>query len=435
MSYTRLISFLTLIWTAESICDPTKESEYFAKVFYESDDRIVLGKGSYGIVKEFKYNEYKYAVKEMAFEPSSEIKIMREHLTEYQRKDFDEFANSLKEEFLKDSSIKHRDKKLMSKLFQSYYKEFQSFTVSLIDEVTFSKYVSEEMGKKNSGNCFKFHYCIKVNDLKYMAVYERYGQSLDSENSREFFNKATIEQKLEIYVKIEWELVNLHNINVFHCDLKPANIVWKDKIGGDIVIIDYGFGSKKNCQKSTKGYNAPEFYQATNNGFAPGLMTDVYSLAMLIVHIEFRGLNKNPDLVAKHAQHETNNKLLENHKNFLNDLEGVIEREKKLLIKLYPDRIKNLEHFFLNFFSCLSKMLNPDSKSRLSLQYSYRYVWVLFQISKYLDTDYDSIYYPRNQRFKGIVSNKDISIDILHLNRERGLDFFEKISKNPLIKI
>lgn len=91
-------------------------------------------------------------------------------------------------------------------------------------------------------------------------------------------------------------LKHLHSLNIYHCDLKPENIVIVDEV---IKIVDFGcsihssvnlVSFKKKCINTTPGYGAPE----TIDFESPGLQVlleglDVWALGC-VVYFLFTGI-------------------------------------------------------------------------------------------------------------------------------------------------
>jgi serine/threonine protein kinase len=421
------------------ICEPQGDSDSFKQAYYKSSDKKELGSGGFGTVKSFRFNEHDYAVKEITLKPSTKTKEIIAGLGKHSKENFDKFRLTLEYNLSQGKITEREEIKYESDINKLYHKDIINEYNALLDEVTFSKSVSDNM-INNQGNTFKYHLCIKVTGFFYLVFYDKYGEALNSQESRKFFSSTSIHRRIKIYLKITWAVLNLHRISVFQCDLKPSNIVWKNEIGGDIVIIDYGFGSTKNCQKSTKGFNAPELFKEINKNRAPGLKTEIYSIAMILADIEFRAIHKSLNLVAEQIKYEIDGSFLNAHHKI-----PILLKEYEIIeFVVYSNENKNREENYKdlisNFGSCLYHMMNPDPAMRMELKYTYLDLWKIYQKSKYFDADYNLEYNPASQRIQKIVSNAKnrlqnsrfddekssrLLLDDLHLDRDRNLKFFE----------
>jgi len=95
----------------------------------------------------------------------------------------------------------------------------------------------------------------------------------------------------EVIPQIYLALTKLHQFKIFHCDLKPGNILYKDTEQNDIVIGDYGSAkaydleSEKSIRKSST-VKGTEFYLPPEQ--ARGIVSeknDYYSFGMVLLHL------------------------------------------------------------------------------------------------------------------------------------------------------
>jgi hypothetical protein len=424
MSYTLLVSFVILVRIVASICEPIPGSVEFQKAYLASNFKPPRWDGSFGTVFDFQYNHKKYAVKEITLKASSQTQKEIDNLTIYDKKGFDSFVTFFKTHYLNHHNFSLDRITEESRINQLYYNDIISDYNAFLNEVSVSKQVSDAM-IKTPEITFKYHFCIKLPNFTFLAVYDGYGEALDSKNSREFFSSASIEQRLEVYLKITWALINLHKNNVFHCNLNFRNILWTDKVGSDIVIIGYRFGKYEYCQKGTQGFNAPDFFDKYYAGLALGLKTDVYSLAILISDLEFRAIHNILSLVDEQTKYEIDRFAQLNNSEILQKIDLGINAEYVVYARKYKERDENFDHLLLNFGQFLKFMLEFNPSKRYSLQESFKYLWVIFQNSRYLHTDYEKVYYPRNTKLKEIRNRIVHQLDKLIVNRYQGVEFFE----------
>ena len=102
-----------------------------------------------------------------------------------------------------------------------------------------------------------------------------------------------------IAAKIAFALDNMHKAGVLHKDVKPANILIRDRDSWDVVLCDFGIadlidkdGNCKTAQARTRIYAAPEVYAQDNTIVKDGVTyceltskADFYSLGMTILSL------------------------------------------------------------------------------------------------------------------------------------------------------
>ena len=110
--------------------------------------------------------------------------------------------------------------------------------------------------------------------------------------------KGNAQAILAITAKIAMALDEMHKAGVLHKDVKPANILIKDKESWDCVLCDFGIadilkeGKCTTAQVRTPIYAAPEVYSANNAILLEGITyceltpkADFYSLGMTILSL------------------------------------------------------------------------------------------------------------------------------------------------------
>ena len=111
--------------------------------------------------------------------------------------------------------------------------------------------------------------------------------------------KGNAEAILAIITKTAYALDRMHKAGVLHKDVKPANILIRNKEGWDVVLCDFGIadligpdGLCKTRQARTRIYAAPEVYAQENTAVKDGITycelthkADFYSLGMTILSL------------------------------------------------------------------------------------------------------------------------------------------------------
>ena len=111
--------------------------------------------------------------------------------------------------------------------------------------------------------------------------------------------RGNAEAILAIAVKVAMALNEMHKEGVIHKDIKPANILIKDKAAWDSVLCDFGIadvldgsGKVATRQARTPIYAAPEMYAANNTRNIDGVVyceltpaADYYALGMTILSL------------------------------------------------------------------------------------------------------------------------------------------------------
>jgi serine/threonine protein kinase len=126
-------------------------------------------------------------------------------------------------------------------------------------------------------------YCYEISD------YALGGNILDVSDYKTKYTPSFIES--EIIPQLYLAITKLHQYKIYHCDIKPGNILFKDKEQTDILIGDYGSAkaydlkSEKALRKSTT-IKGTEYYLAPEQ--ARGIVSeknDYYSFGMVLLHL------------------------------------------------------------------------------------------------------------------------------------------------------
>jgi len=126
-------------------------------------------------------------------------------------------------------------------------------------------------------------YCYEISE------FAQGGNLLQVENFKEKYTAEFIEQQIvsQIYLAI----TKLHEYKIYHCDLKPQNILYLDAAQTDLVIGDYGSAKAYDMQsekdlrrskiiKGTEAYLAPEQARGITSE-----KNDYYSFGMILLHL------------------------------------------------------------------------------------------------------------------------------------------------------
>lgn len=153
--------------------------------------------------------------------------------------------------------------------------------IQLIDNKDILRLHSFGTGDKK----YQQKYCFEICDFAHG------GNLLQVDNFREWYSLSFVEQTLipEIFRGMK----ALHAKEIYHCDLKPQNILYLDKNRTDLVIGDYGSSktfeeqSGRSAQQfdsviGTNAYMAPE---QANRIISPKV--DYYAFGMILLHLVY----------------------------------------------------------------------------------------------------------------------------------------------------
>jgi serine/threonine protein kinase len=156
-------------------------------------------------------------------------------------------------------------------------------------------------------------YCFEISE------FAPGGNILEVSDFKKKYTPKFIEEFIvpQIYLAI----TKLHEFKIFHCDLKPSNILYIDEKQTDLVIGDYGSAkaydlqSEKDLRKSTT-IKGTEFYLPPEQ--ARGIVShknDYYSFGMVLLHLTY------PEIIAS----ENNFREIDKDK-----FEQIVERQYSL---------------------------------------------------------------------------------------------------------
>jgi len=83
-----------------------------------------------------------------------------------------------------------------------------------------------------------------------------------------------------------------HNAGILHCDIKPPNVAWNNKIK-TVSLLDFGISQKVNGASNigyTEGYGAPEI---VDDGSCPTYESDVYSVGKTLMNMSEKCLKSS----------------------------------------------------------------------------------------------------------------------------------------------
>lgn len=210
----------------------------------------------------------------------------------------------------------------------------------------------------------------------------------------------TINQKLELYLKMCKTIKYIHDKNIVHRDIKPENFLY-DRKNNDIVLCDFGIAKDLNGNKNltvesekiaNSNYCAPEQRKIGNKIF--GFYTDIYALGIILNELITTetgyGINYRRifDVDASYGElDEVVNRMIEynyeerenNINNVIFSINRIINNRRKYIYK-YKISIKNnldysskqinkINNIFANDCYCIKQALKKYSYKELNFYY------------------------------------------------------------------
>lgn len=151
--------------------------------------------------------------------------------------------------------------------------------IQQLDDPDILKLISFGVGP----NKYLGKYCYEISEFAFG------GNLFDVEDFSMKYTPSFIES--EVIPQIYLALTKLHEYKIYHCDLKPGNILYKDKEQTDLILGDYGSAkaydleSEKSIRKSST-VKGTEFYLPPEQ--ARGIVSeknDYYSFGMVLLHL------------------------------------------------------------------------------------------------------------------------------------------------------
>jgi len=142
-----------------------------------------------------------------------------------------------------------------------------------------------------------------------MAYYE--GETLENRIRR---SPLPLEEAIEIAIQVTQGLARVHEANIIHCDIKPANIIITDR--SEVKIVNFGLSktakrtklTKSGTRSGTADYMSPEQI----NGKEADVRSDIWALGIVLCEmiagqVPFKGdyeqvvtysiVNEHPELL------------------------------------------------------------------------------------------------------------------------------------------
>ena len=191
--------------------------------------------------------------------------------------------------------------------------------------------ILSHLRQKETYNITKLFESFTYNGNKYI-IFKIYNISL---KEYIYSNESSVEKTIDISHQITKGLVYLKKNNIIHRDIKPDNILFKDKRLDSIVIIDFGISFLLDRDTivdpdtivQTIYYRAPEILLGSPYDYK----IDIWSLGCVIYEIFYR---------KPLFQHRNNNELFLNHN-------IILDHPTPDFIKKYP----KIYHFYDNIDS------------------------------------------------------------------------------------
>ncbi|OMJ72505.1 hypothetical protein SteCoe_29048 [Stentor coeruleus] len=191
----------------------------------------------------------------------------------------------------------YNNKSVCLKIYRELNKNCGDFK-SVEEEIN----IYEKLSKiSNENNCFlKYYGTSIISEDSYRTVY-LVMQNIENSLLDYIVNKSNniqFEEKLKkIFTNLLSSFIELHNMKIYHLDIKPTNIlIEEDKpyiIDFDVSITKndnqtYSFQVENKIFVGTKGYAAPEIQEAVNKGIIKSYklhLADAFSLGMTFFHM------------------------------------------------------------------------------------------------------------------------------------------------------
>ena len=165
-------------------------------------------------------------------------------------------------------------------------------------------------------NIVKIYHCFLKDNRGYIVMQDCAGESVETKIADGFYDDNEDEVRRVIFSTVK-ALNYLHSINIYHRDVKPANIMYlNDSEDSPVLLGDFGM-SKVVCEGmtatrvGTKGFQAPEILM----GHVYTEKCDVWSVGvvaynMLTSEKPFASEMKEADVRAKMMAHDYNTRLI-----------------------------------------------------------------------------------------------------------------------------
>jgi serine/threonine protein kinase len=171
------------------------------------------------------------------------------------------------------------------------------------------------------------------------------GQDLDHNNIKSLFNAAAC---------LTRGLNKLHEDGYVHSDIKPTNLLVKNKKSGAVVIADFGAVSEKDKQIRgyTEAYRAPELINGTVTTASPS--QDAYSAGVTMIGLL---VGRTSFIQIKSRYGNINENTPEERKNMLQYIKDAIN------VLNISDKEKKQRLAFLNI---AIKLTDPNPATRMT---------------------------------------------------------------------
>jgi|GEM_PF-5501141 len=182
--------------------------------------------------------------------------------------------------------------------------------------------------------CKVFDFGMLENGIYFISM-----EFIDGKNIFESTEKLSLEDKVDLIIKICRGLAYIHSNGLIHFDIKPENIILKNK---EPKIMDFGLSSLKRKMKETGIKGTPVYIplELLNNEVADA-RCDLYSLGVTLFEI----LTRRKPFAGNTIEEIIKSKMTEEPIFFENEKMNIPEEIRKIILKLMErlpaDRYEN----------------------------------------------------------------------------------------------
>lgn len=281
---------------------------------------------------------------------------------------------------------------------------------------------------------YAYHGCMIEKNLQVYMFMEVMGENWASLRSScpKNWGGRSFAERLLTYIRLLWQVGQLHELGYIHCDLKLHNVLSKKDNYLEFSIGDYGLASNTVCTGGTVDWEPPELdYMAPNLdsttdlfGVKSSFKQDSFAIGMLILMAE---LKREDAIIVRQAYRMLKERANGNSASFGEEEKKFINKTQKVLEKAWdsnsidPIQVSVKSLFKLRFVQTVMGLLSFDHKKRIPVRVALIQMHVLYQATidlrmHVLDMD---DYWVRKDLLKQEMKNKETLAKIKQLLMEQ----------------
>ena len=298
--------------------------------------------------------------------------------------------------------------------------------------------INQKLHSEPSSTLFYGYYgCVADKNLRVYMFMEVMGENWSSLRVAcpKFWGGRSFAERLLTYIRLLWQVDQLHQLGYIHCDLKLHNVFSKNGDYRNFSIGDYGLASQKVCFAGTEDWEPPEVDCAIPKldsvidifDVASSFKQDAFASGMLIIMAE---LKREDTVIVRQAYRMLKERANGSAASYGEEESKFKQRIQKMLEKAWDanfnDSISDPTKFIfrLRFVQTVMGLIAFDHKKRLPVRAALIQMYTLYMALLNLRMHVMDIddFWTKPQLLKNEMKEKTVLVKIRTLLTEQAVE-------------